>query len=325
MHRLYSLLTICLLMNPAILFSAEKMLFAEYTYELGENDSRNDARQYAFLKAKKKLITASEQYIHENADAKKRKITILDTKNFLSVLLKIDSEKEEWIVSDTKLKLSVTVKTGIDTDYVFKRITEIKKSKKLKEKIKENRKKIADIQKEYEVLNSRIEKEGNKDPVEMRKQRQVIVEKLERLEKIIYFITSKTRLAQEKISAGMTIDEVIDVAGQPRATMTCERPDFLNYGRVWVMLRNGVVTDLVPIEDWRGPCFAYGRQGNKKQSDSIGTTETDEVPKYEIIMNNGKVITISNYYEIEGIVYYKQYGGIVGIEKTKISEIKDIE
>jgi len=325
MYKLYSLLTICLLMNPAVLFSAEKTLSAEYTYELGENDSRNDARQYAFLKAKKKLITESEQYIHENADAKKKKITVLDTNNFLPILLKIDSEKEEWIVSDTKLKLSVMVRTRIDTDYIFKRITEIKKSKKLKEKIKKNRKKIVDIQKEYEALNSRMKEEGSNDPVEMRKQRQVIAEKLERLEKIIYFITSKTRLAQEKISAGMTIDEVIDVAGQPRATMTCDRPDFLNYGRVWVMLRNGVVIDLVPIEDWRGPCLEYGRQGNKKQSASPETPETDEIQKYEIIMENGKVITTSNYYEIEGIVYYKRYGGIVGIEKAKIIEIKDIE
>ena len=169
-----------------------------------------------------------------------------------------------------------------------------------------------------------MKQEGKKDPIHLRKERQVVAEKLERIDKIQYFISSKTRLAQEKIVIGMTIDEVIDAAGQPRATMACERPDFLNYGRIWVMLRNGVVTDLIQIEDWKGPCLEYGRYGTKRQVDSLAETETIEKPKHEIILKNGKIIPTSNYYEIEGIIYYKRYGGIIGIEKTKVLEIKDL-
>jgi hypothetical protein len=325
MYRLMGLLIICLLLSPCVLFSAEKTFYAEYAYELGENDSRNDARQYTFFKAKKKLMGETGKYMTGSPAAIKSKVTLIEINKFLPTLLKIEVDKEEWKVDDDKLKLTLTLKTGVDTEQIVNKIVAIQKSKKLKNTIENDRKKIAELEKEYEVLSERLKKEGKEKPVKLRKDRQVIAEKLDRLEKIKYFISSKTKSAKDKISVGMTIDEVIDVAGQPRATMACERPDFLNYGEVWVMLRNGIVTGMVSINDWKGPCLEYGRQGGKMESDSSATPMPDEIPKHEIIMKNGKIITTSSYYEIEGVVYYKRYGGIVGIEKTKIVEIRDIE
>jgi len=325
MYRLIGLLIICLLLSPCVLFSAEKTFYAEYTYELGENDSRNDARQYAFFLAKKKLMAETGKYMTGSSAAKKSKITIIEINKFLPVLLKIEIDKEEWEVEDDKLTLTVTLKTGVDTEHFLKRIITIQKNKKLKNTVENDRKKIAELEKEYEALSERMKKEGKAEPVKLKKERQVIAEKLDRLEKIKYFISSKTKSAKDKILVGMTIDEVIDVVGQPRATMACERPDFLNYGEIWVMLRNGIVTGMVSINDWKGPCLEYGRQGGKMQSDSSATPMPTEIPKHEIIMKNGKSITTSSYYEIEGVVYYKKYGGIVGVEKTKILEIKDIK
>lgn len=324
MHRLIFWVVFFLMISFGVLSAAEKTITANYTYAMGENDSRNDARRHVFFEAEKKLIQVSERFVRDNSDTKKWKVDNDDIETFLPVLITIDRVKEEWDVDGDDLNLTVSVKTKLDSDYVLKRISEIRKDKTLKAKIIRDRKKFEALEKEYNILNSRLKKDAGQAAVELRKQRQAIAERMDRLEKIKYFITSKTRLAEEKIAVGMTIDEVIDVAGQPRATMACERPDFLNYGRIWVMLRNGVVTNLVPVEDWQGPCLEYGRRASKKQSEPATSPGEAEHPKFEIILKNGKAIPTSNYYEIEGVVYYKRYGGIVGIEKTKIAEINDI-
>jgi hypothetical protein len=300
-------------------------LYAEFSYELGENDSRNDARQYAFFQAKKKLLTEAVKYMTGSPAAKKSKITLIEISKFLPVLLKIDVDEEEWTIEGSRLELTVKLKTDVDTEEIIKRLLQIQDSKQLKETIENDRKRFDELEKDYEALSERIRKGEGEAPFKLRKERQVIAEKMNRLEQIKYFISQKTTSARDNISVGMTIDEVIDVAGQPRATMACERPDFLNYGEVWVMLRNGIVTGLVSIDDWKGPCLEYGRQGGKTKPETSTASMPHETPKHEIIMKNGKVITTSSYYEVEGVVYYKRYGGIVGVERSKILDIKDIE
>jgi len=325
MYRLLSLLIICLLLSPCVLFSAEKTFYAEVSYELGENDSKNDARQYAFFQAKKKLFAEAGNYMTGSPAAKKSKLTLIEISKFLPVLLKIDVDEEEWTIDGNRLKLTVKLKTDVDTEPIIKRLLQIQDSKQLRETIENDRKRFDELEKDYEALSERMQKAEEEEPFKLRKKRQVIAEKMDRLEQITYFISQKTTTARDKISVGMTIDEVIDVAGQPRATMACERPDFLNYGEVWVMLRNGIVTGMVSIDDWKGPCLEYGREGGTMKSDTSAAPMPDEAPKHEIIMKNGKVITTSSYYEIEGVVYYKRYGGIVGIERSKILDIKDLK
>ncbi len=161
------------------------------------------------------------------------------------------------------------------------------------------------------------------------KKRQVISSEIDRVEEVKYLIASKTKLVSEKIATGMTIDEVVSIAGQPRATAICEKPDFLNYGNIWIWINNGIVIGKIPIEKWSGPCYRYSitdsvnslvpKEGDTKKTDEI------EKPKYAIHLKTGQTILTTAYYTANDIVYYKKYGGIVGIEEDKVKEIKEVE
>jgi len=58
----------------------------------------------------------------------------------------------------------------------------------------------------------------------------------------------------ESLVAGMTIDEIKAVLGKPRQIGSCLQDTYLNYGRIWVVCRNGIATGYVPVELFQSPC-----------------------------------------------------------------------
>jgi hypothetical protein len=228
-----------------------------------------------------------------------------------------------------KIAVSISVKTVFDQDYLIKRMRFVKNDKELQKNIRDNQKLLKDLEREYTELQKQLAAAGKEAVSPLRKKRQVIASEIDRLEEVKYLIASKTRLVSEKIITGMTIDEVVSVAGQPRATVTCEKPDFLNYGNFWIWINNGIVIGKIPIEKWSGPCYRYSTSDRAgfvaaKEGESQKTGETEK-PKYVIHLKNGKTISTSTYYTVNDIIYYKKYGGIIGIEEDKIEEIKEIE
>jgi hypothetical protein len=55
----------------------------------------------------------------------------------------------------------------------------------------------------------------------------------------------------------MTIEDVIEVVGEPRARSECLGNEFLNYGEIWVWFVDGIVKGYIPITDWYGSCVPY--------------------------------------------------------------------
>ncbi|MBW1898105.1 MAG: hypothetical protein JRI61_03500, partial [Deltaproteobacteria bacterium] len=178
------------------------------------------------------------------------------------------------------------------------------------------------------ALQKQLDNADKDAVIPLRKKRQVISSEIDRAEEVKYLIASKTKLVSEKIATGMTIDEVVSIAGQPRAAATCEKPDFLNYGNIWIWINNGIVIGKIPIEKWSGPCYRYSitdsvntlvqKEGDTKKTDEI------EKPKYAIHLKTGQTILTSAYYTANDIVYYKKYGGIIGIGEDKVKEIKEV-
>jgi len=314
---------------PGALFAEGKFFQSDFTYTLSDNDTRNDARRFCFLNARHDLLKKVKTFLLEKYEPSQYQITGEEVDAYVVVLLQIDTAEEKWDFSDEKISVYMAIRTAVDTDYIGKRIQSIRQDEDLREKIKKEQQKLRATGEEYVDLHKKLTESDIDTALLLRKDKQVISMEMDRLENIEYIISTKTRLIQDKILEGMTIDEVIEIAGQPRATATCKRPDFLNYGGFWVWVNNGVVIGKISIDRWSGPCYRYGANDTGGElgegPGDAGEGAEPENPKFTIVLKDGTTIPTSIYYQISDVVYYKRYGGIIGIEEDKIAEIKKVE
>ena len=329
MVRILLLALIYFLSVPGAASAEGKFFQSEFTYTLSDNDTRNDARRFCFLNARHNLLKNVKTFFLEKYEPSQYQITGEDVDAYVGVLLQIDTAEEKWDFSDEKISVFMSIRTVVDIDYIGKRIQSIRQDEDLRDKIKKERQKLKAAEEEYAALHKKIFKADPDSALRRRTDKQVISMEMDRLENIEYIITTKTRLIQDKIITGMTIDEVIEIAGQPRATAACKRPDFLNYGGFWVWVDNGVVIGKISIDKWSGPCYRYGvvDRGGELGEEGHGSKELSEPenPKFIIVLKDGKRIPTSIYYQISDVIYYKRYGGIIGVEEEKVEEIEKIE
>ncbi len=331
MYRIFSMaMIIFIIITPVFAESEIKSFEGNFTYVLTDNDTKNDARRFCFLKAKHKVVKGVKAYLKDTLEKDdKQQITVEDVDMYTQVLLHVDTKNEKWNYSEKEISLLISVKTDVDIQYFKQRLFSIKKDDDLRQKIIKEQNILKEREQKYIALQEQLAGTSSNAALPLRKERQAISTEMDKLEKAKYIISSKTKTVSNRILPGMTIDEVVDIAGQPRATSTCNKPDFLNYGNIWVWVSNGIVIGKVPLEKWSGPCQRYGAhdKGNtsSQQKNTSQEIVAEEEAQYVIILNNGQRIPTSIYYEAGDVVYYKRYGGIIGVEKDKVKEIIEVE
>jgi hypothetical protein len=329
MHKKTIASMIFLFFAVSSLHAAEQIVTEKYTHIMSENETRNEARTICFMEAKRKILKSVADELEQTELKGKKALERNNIDECLPVLLKIETAEEEWKFLDKKIAIEISAKTFVDHDYLIKRIRFVKNDKELQHNIQQNQNRLKDLETEYTALQKQLEAADKDALIPLQKKRQAISSEIDRLEEVKYLIASKTKLATDKIITGMMIDEVISVAGQPRATAICEKPDFLNYGNIWIWINNGIVIGKIPIEKWSGPCYRYSTTDREdhlaqKEEDANKTDEIEE-PKYTIYLKTGQTISTSTYYTVNDIIYYKKYGGIIGIEEDKVQEIKELK
>ncbi|MFO7559955.1 MAG: hypothetical protein R6X10_14060 [Desulfobacterales bacterium] len=329
MHKMIITSLVLLLLAVASSPAAEQIVTEEYTHVMSENETRNEARRICFLEVKRKILTRVADELGQTELQGKKALERENIDRCLPVLLQIETVEEKWKFLDKKLAVVISARTVVDYDYLIKRIRFVKNDHELQQKIQKNQKQLSNFEQEYTDLQKQLESADKDAVIPLRKKRQAISSEIDRLEEVKYLITSKTKLVSDKITTGMTIDEVISFAGQPRSTATCEKPDFLNYGNIWIWINNGIVIGKIPVEKWSGPCYRYSTTDRVENlvSKEEGAQQTDETekPKYAIYLKNGQTVLTSTYYMVNDIIYYKKYGGIIGIEEEKVQDIKELD
>lgn len=306
-----------------------KTITARHDIKLGKNDSMNDARHFCYIEARRKLIENVRHYLEKEAYGDDHWFDKKDVDTFAEPLLTIETAKEEWTFADNALHLTMAVQTTVDADYIGRRLPEIRADEELMKKIEETQAQRKRREDDYAAAYLKLTSTPKDAALPLRSERQTISREIDRLDEIKYIIGSKTRQAEDKVTPGMTMDEVVAVIGQPRATAVCEYPDFLNYGNTWIMLRDGIVVGKIPMEKWRGACRQYnGDETSGRPADRTAQKKTEVGPekdKFRIILKSGKAIATPSYYQIDDVIYYKQFDGIIGVEAAKVESIEAIE
>lgn len=95
---------------------------ATHTYVLGDNDSRNDARQLCFLEAKRKVLEKAGSYIQSQSEVTNFKLSKDQITSYSAVVLSVEIVKEDFGFSNGHNSLTLTVKADVDMADVRKRL-----------------------------------------------------------------------------------------------------------------------------------------------------------------------------------------------------------
>ena len=88
---------------------------ATRTYILGDNDSRNDARQLCFIQAKQEVLEKAESFIQSQSVVNNFALTKDQMTSYSAAVLSVEIVKEDLGLSNGQHTLTLTVKADVDS------------------------------------------------------------------------------------------------------------------------------------------------------------------------------------------------------------------
>lgn len=262
MNRLGAVtMTMVLFLLAAQAGAEVQTITATHTYTLGDNDSRNDARQLCFLEAKRKVLEKAGVYIQSQTEVENLKLTKDKISSYSAALLSVEIVKEDFGSSNGQNVLALVVKADVDTADLRKRLEAIAGDKGLQDRLDAQHQQLQQLEERVRQLNARVVASPVDSAGTLRKERNVVFGDIQELENkklaAIQAIDDKTSIIRKYIVRNMTQKEVREIAGQPRAIDHFAQY-FLpgenslgsfshglavaeNYGEVWVIYRDYLV------------------------------------------------------------------------------------
>ena len=220
---LLAFLVIGIWMLPLGLASAQvQTITASHTYVMGDNDSRNDARQLCFLQAKRKAGSFIQSHsVVESFNLTKDQIT-----SYSAAVLSVETVKEDFGFSNGHNELTLTVKADVDVGQVNKLLATIVADKNLADRVAQQQQQIRDLEAQVQTLNFRVSVATPGAASELRKERTVVFENIAELEHIKLAasrridseresIRQKTEIILKYVLRRMTPQEVRNLVGEP--------------------------------------------------------------------------------------------------------------
>jgi len=213
-----------LLIFPVAASAQVQTITATHTYVMGDNDSRNDARQLCFLEAKRKVLEKAGSLIQTSTEVKNFQLTKDQISLYSAAVLSVETIKEKFTNNDGQNTLTLTVKADVDMADVRKRLQAITADKSIQERIARQQQQLDALEEKIRNLNSRVSASGEVGAIELRKERNIALGEIRDIEAIKLFVTKRLNdereLAQDwhdrvlnNISYGMTKDEVEQILG----------------------------------------------------------------------------------------------------------------
>lgn len=239
-----------------------------YKYVMGDNDTKADARNICFLNAKKLCLEKAGTYVISQLSLKKREvqgrqseyaeITEQDIRTFMGALIKVDVIGESLSTTGESIAISMTIRAIINSSAILEQILAVKEDQSLAKRIKEQQEQLAAMEAKIRELQAQLKTATPDLTKPARVERVEIFAKMSELEAIKFEIARKTKLAVDYVELGMTRKEVESLIGPPRSIAT----NYLgiisyNYGNVWVIFENGVVSCIVRADKF---IYYYGRR-----------------------------------------------------------------
>lgn len=294
MKRILSII-VSLTLIAANAFAEDKVFVKDYYYQASENDSKVSSRQKALIEVKTLILeeigTYIESYVNYTVQSDTKEISNTffekEIKQITAGRVEVKVLEENWNGVEYYVKAQVVV----DPDEILGQLHKTIENRRasvvidslnlllssqqsqisvqnstisgLNEELSAKHKEIELQRKEVENLQAQLQK-LNKQYKDYQEQQKVINDEIERLGAQLKQMGENVK---QKARLGMTISEVTRICGQPRLTEGYERGTYLmNYGNVWLIFQNRVLTQGFNSKYWDGSHGYYDDVPNIIQS-----------------------------------------------------------
>jgi hypothetical protein len=260
MRAFFVITLLAALILPTGAFAEVQTITATHTYILGDNDSRNDARQLCFLQAKQKVLEQAESFIQSQSVVNNFELTKDQMTSYSAAVLSVEIVKEDVGLSNGQHTLTLTVKAEVDVDQVNTLLEAIVADKSLADRVVQQQQQIRELEGQVQTLNSRLSVATSGAASALRKERTVVFENIVGLDHIQLVaaeriaheketIQRKTEMILKYVLRDMTPQEVLSLVGEPVKKGLISSSGFgLNwyYGELWICF-----DEPLGLEDWR--------------------------------------------------------------------------
>ncbi|MFZ4465276.1 MAG: hypothetical protein ACOYN5_15630 [Bacteroidales bacterium] len=261
-------------------FSQEKVFIREYRYTAGESDSKITAREKAISQVKALLLEELGTYVESYVNLNIVETEKISESFFQQEIKTLSAGTTETIILEENwngYEFYIKAQIKADPNEVIRKINETLSARRssvmidslklllnasnqeiklrsrdldiVKAQLDNKNQEVLAKQSTLNTLNQQLETAKQKLSNYETQERQILTE-IETIEKLIENATAK---AINNIRLGMTPAEVKQVCGIPRSTEDCSGNLYYNYGAVWVIIENGIVTCVVDARDF-GTC-----------------------------------------------------------------------
>jgi hypothetical protein len=214
-------------------------------FVLGDNDTKNEAREVSFVRCKRRLLERAGSFIQSNVQVTNGKLSKDQVTTYAAAVLSVEVVKERFFFKGESMVLEQTVRAKVDIADVKKRLAAIIGDKSVSRKVEGQQKQITDLEERVEELRQELGSAKTSRAKAIRKEQNVVLGQIDELSKLKIAIMKKIASAEVRvrdlIERGMTKTEVLELAGKPRV----KKSNLYNYGRVWVKFENEIVGCLI--------------------------------------------------------------------------------
>ena len=260
MRALSFITLLAALILPIYAFAEVQTITATHTYIMGDNDSRNDARQLCFLHAKRQVLEKAGSFIQSHSLVNNFDLTEDQMMSYSAAVLSVEIVREDVGLNNGQNTLTLTVKTDVDIGQVNTLLAAIVADTSVAERVAQQQQQIRELEGQVQTLNSRLSIATSGAASVLRKDRTVVFENMAELDRI--HLVATQRIAREKetihqktenilkyILRDMTPQEVLSLVGEPVKKGLFSSSGFgLNwyYGELWICF-----DEPLGLEDWR--------------------------------------------------------------------------
>lgn len=211
-------ITALLVCCTAIPAAAEvKVIEAANIYQMGDNDSRNDARRICVQEAKRKALELAGTYVSSLTQVKNYRLTKDEVTSYTAGMIAADIVSEEMRGSADRPEIVVKVRCSIDTSVLMKQLGNFRENDELKAQLDTAARENEKLRKERDALLASMQAEKDKTRTEeKRKQVDSLLSRQEGNDETMKYWRSLAHRAADP-------DQPVDAAELAEATAALSR------------------------------------------------------------------------------------------------------
>ena len=157
------------------------VVYANYKYVMGDNDTKSDAKRICFLEAKRRCLEKVGTYIESETEVKNYKLTKDEVRTYAAALTKVEVVNEEIKFEGESIAIFMTVKAEVDMDSVNSQLARIMQNKSHQNKLKEQDIRLQELERKYNELQKQLDVAKPSNAATLRKDRAYVLDEIENL------------------------------------------------------------------------------------------------------------------------------------------------